>query len=148
MLVALMFAPEAAVGRAVDGQDHHHDAPHGGTLIELGDHFAHLELMFDAGTGTVTAWILDGGAEAPIRLTQPTLAIIIDAPPALANRPLELQARASVLTGERVGDSSEFVFTHQGLRGLERITGRVIEVTVRGATFRDLRFDVPAGAHP
>ncbi|MBK7495896.1 MAG: hypothetical protein IPI28_11060 [Candidatus Omnitrophica bacterium] len=40
--------------------DHHHAAPHGGTMVALGDHMAHLELVLDSQNGTLTAYILDG----------------------------------------------------------------------------------------
>jgi len=133
------------VAVADDEAGHAHHAPHGGTLVELGDHFAHLELLFDAGGGIVTLWVLDGEAEQAVRLTQETVAIIVDAPASVVDRPLELLARASSLTGERVGDASEFALTHGALRGLPALSGRILEMTVRGQAFQDVRFDLPAG---
>lgn len=128
------------------GGGHAHDAPHDGTLVELGEHVAQLELKLDPASGLLTLWIFDGHAEHPIRVTQPTVAVILDTPPALANRPLELAARANTLTGERVGDASEFAVTHEALRGVTTVSGRVIEVTVRGGAFRDVRFNLPAAS--
>ena len=55
---------------AEGGHGHTHEAPHGGTLVAVGDHFAHLEIVLDPETGKMTAYVLDGEAENPIRLKQ------------------------------------------------------------------------------
>ena len=55
------------------GQAHHHEhtAPHGGTLVALGEEFGHLELLLNKETGELTAYVLDGEAEKPVRLGAP-----------------------------------------------------------------------------
>ena len=138
--------PPTAEAETEAAGDHAHDAPHDGTLVELGDHIGQLELKLDPASGRLTLWILDGHAEHPVRVTQPSVAVLLDAPSTIANRPLELTARANVLTGERVGDASEFAFTHEALRGLSTVSGRIIEVTVRGSAFRDVRFNLLAAS--
>jgi hypothetical protein len=117
---------------------HAHAAPHGGTLVELGDHLAMLEFVVDAGAGTLTVYVLDGGAEQAVRIAQPTIAVTFDAPQALAGQTLTLAAKANVLTGETVGDTSEFVMTHPALKGQATFSARVSEIVVKGQTFRDL----------
>jgi hypothetical protein len=107
--------------------------------VELGEEFAHVELILDPGLGTITAYVLDGEAEQAVRIAQTSLAIVLDGPTGLANRSLELLPRASVLTGERVGDASEFALSHDALRGLRRVTGRLLTITVRGRTFHETR---------
>lgn len=47
---------------------HHHGAPHGGTLIVLGAHTAHLELLLDPGEGRLTVYLLDADAAHPYAL--------------------------------------------------------------------------------
>ena len=49
---------------------HEHHAPHKGTLVEFGEEFAHLELVIDAATGRVSAYVLDGEAEKSVRIGQ------------------------------------------------------------------------------
>ena len=47
---------------------HVHTAPHGGMLIELGDHAYNLELLRDPASGKITVWVLDGHAENFVRI--------------------------------------------------------------------------------
>jgi hypothetical protein len=125
---------------------HEHHAPHGGTLVELGSEFAHVELVLDSATGTLTAYVLDGEAEESVRLTQPSLKIAIENPaPGVPGAPapvahLDLLARADVLTGETVGDTSEFSATSQSLRGRTGVKGAIEDITVKGEEFRAVPF--------
>ena len=52
---------------AHDHHHHHHDeehkAPHGGTLVALGDHQYHAEIAWDETAKTITVYVLDGEAE-------------------------------------------------------------------------------------
>lgn len=132
-------APASAAATEAAGETGHaHAAPHGGTLIELGDHFAFLEFVLDAATGTVTLYVLDGGAEQAVRIAQPSVSLAFDAPSGVAGQTLELAALANVLTGEAVGDTSQFAVTHEGLKDQTAFTARVVEVSVKGQPFRDL----------
>jgi hypothetical protein len=53
---------------------------------------------------------------------------------------MELAARASILTGETVGDSSEFSVTAPSLIDLRNAKGRLGEIVVKGHEFRDVQF--------
>src|SRR5580692_2910328 len=53
--------------------EHEHKAPHGGSLVELGEEFGHVELVSDPGSGKITAYILDGEAEESVKIQQPEL---------------------------------------------------------------------------
>jgi hypothetical protein len=119
---------------------HEHHAPHGGTLVELGSEFAHVELVLDAATGTLTAYVLDGEAEESVRLTQPSLKIAIENPAPGAVDHLDLLARADVLTGETVGDTSEFSAMSPSLRGRTGVKGKIEDITVKGEEFRAVTF--------
>jgi hypothetical protein len=136
-------ASPASGSRAAEG--HEHTAPHGGALVELGDELAHLEIVLTASNGTLTAYALDGEAERPVRLAQPSLEIVVTkegAPPlTLALRPV-----ASELTGERAGDTSQFTVTSSELRDLVRFEGRIQTVNIRGQEFRDVAFRFPEGS--
>jgi hypothetical protein len=62
------------------GHHHHHHAekgPHEGTLVAIGQDDAHLEIVLDAKTGTLTAYVLDGAAEKPIAITQKSLQLAL-----------------------------------------------------------------------
>jgi hypothetical protein len=119
---------------------HQHRAPHGGVLVELGGEAAHVELVLDPDAGSLTAYILDGEAEESVRLKQSSVTIAIDTSGSSAAQVLELPARANILTGETVGDSSEFSATSPSLLGMKSIRGRIVDIVVKGQDFRDVRF--------
>ncbi len=134
---AKLPAGRAAVSPA-PAASHEHEAPHGGMLVELGDEFAHVELVLDGASGRLTAFVLDGEAERSVRVSQPELAVQVRA----AGREvrLVLKAVANPLTGESVGDSSEFAAEEPSLRGLAGLAGRLEAVSVRGTRFDDVPF--------
>jgi len=121
-----------------DDDGHAHDAPHGGVLVELGDHFGFLEVVLDAEAGSLTAYVLDGGAEQAVRIAQPSISFTFETPQAIASQTLVLTAKANVLTGETVGDTSEFSIIHSAFKGQTMLSARVGELTVKGQTFKDL----------
>jgi len=53
---------------------------------------------------------------------------------------VELPARADVLTGETVGDSSEFSMTMASMIGRKSVNGRIADIVVKGQEFRDVQF--------
>jgi hypothetical protein len=134
--------PPAASAPAAAVEEHGHHAPHGGVLVGLEDDFGQVELALDSASGTLTAYMLDGEAEESVRLKQPSLTVVIDAPApgSGAAQTLELAARADILTGETVGDSSEFSATSPSLRGAGSLKGTILDITVKGREFRNLRF--------
>jgi hypothetical protein len=128
------------------GAEHEHRAPHGGTLIELGEEFAHVELVLDRAAGQITAYVLDGEAEQPVRLEQASLTLTLsDLPPAGGETDVILQAVENVLTGETVGRTSQFRGASDRLKGVERFRGVVADVSVRGRTFTSVAFRFPEG---
>ena len=52
---------------------HHHEAPHGGCLVVMGNEFAHLELVLDEDSGLLQAYVLDGMAVMGTRVQMPEL---------------------------------------------------------------------------
>lgn len=131
--------PDAVPAAAVETTtDHAHEAPHGGMLVEVGNHFAYLELVLDAEAGSLTVYVLDAEAEQAVRITQPTIGVTFDAPERMTGQALTLEGKANVLTGETVGDTSQFGVTDAALKGISVNGVRIREVTVKGQTFRDL----------
>lgn len=138
-------APEAPGAK---GDAHHeHEAPHGGNLVEFGEEFAHLELVLDGSTGRLTTYALDGEAEQPARLAQPSIALditIANAPSPIA---VTLQPVENALTGEKAGDTSQFSATVSHLKGRSAFSGVVTALTIRGRTFSRVPFTYPAEDH-
>ena len=124
----------------IPATEHEHHAPHGGTLVGLGSEFAHVELVLDSAGGSLTAYVLDGDAEESVRIKQPFLSLAIRNTPTGAIEHLELAARADVLTGETVGDTSEFSVTSPSLGGRSALKGSIDDITVKGEEFRGVPF--------
>jgi hypothetical protein len=118
-------------------QGHEHKAPHGGTLVELGEEFAHVELVRDVAAGTLTAYVLDGEAEQAVRIAQPAIELRIDAP---VLRHLEMKGRESALTGERAGDTSEFAAPDDAFKAAGPLRGAIVTIVVKGNTFTNVPF--------
>lgn len=95
-------------------------------LVELGDEVAHVELVFESATGKVTAYVLDGEAEKPIRLEQKE--IVLKA----ATGEVALQAVGSPLTGEKPGDTSQFEGQSDRLKGVKELDGMLVRIVVKG----------------
>lgn len=140
--------PSAHAGEAgqdKDGHAHHHEhkAPHDGTVVELGEEAAHLELVLDPAAGRLRAYVLDGELENFIRVKDAALALAVR--DATGERAIILAAVADPATGETVGDTSLFEASAEWLKTTPRFDAVVREVTVRGATYRDVAFKFPEG---
>jgi len=120
---------------------HSHEPPHGGVMIELGDHVAHAEFVFDPDAGSLRAYFLDGEAEGGLRMTAETIPVTIT-PEEGEPFTVELAAQANELTGETAGDTSEFAVTDDRLQGLSSFNG-VFSASARGMSFTDATFRYP-----
>jgi hypothetical protein len=118
---------------------HEHKARHGGTLVEIGEEFAHVEVVLDSETGKLTAYVLDGEVEKSERLKQGTLTVKVN------GKPVELAGVANELTGEKAGDTSEFSAESPMLKGVKAFDGVIVEIAVRGKAFKDVSFKFPQG---
>jgi hypothetical protein len=119
--------------------EHEHSAPHGGTLIELGEEFAHIEVVLDTATGRLTAYALDGEAEEAIRIKQTEIEIAVKNLEAT----IKLSGVANVLTGETPDDSSEFSGQSESLRGATDFAGVIKTISIKGKEFKDIAFNFP-----
>ena len=124
---------------------HEHTAPHGGTLVVLGEEFAHVEFVLEKATGKLTAYILDGEAEKPIRLTENTIGLKINQLNSEQTLPLQLNAVANVLTGETEGDTSQFEGQLDALAGVTEFHAEIASIAVKGQIFTDVDFKFPEG---
>jgi hypothetical protein len=124
------------------GPGHAHTAPHGGVLVELGEHEFNLEFAFDGKRGVLQAWMLDGHAENFVRVPLPGFEV--EARAGAEARVLDFVAVADTMTGETVGDTATFEAAAEWLRDAKAFDGRVKAITVRGNTYRDVTFKLSA----
>jgi hypothetical protein len=132
---------KAPGGEAHAGHNHSHahvhTAPHGGTLVELGDHAFNVELLRDPATGKLTAWILDAHAENFVRIASPAIEVV--AMPGGKFTPLSLAAVANPATGETVGSTSQFEVQADWLKTSGPFSG-IVTVEIRGTKFEKVAF--------
>ena len=140
-LLALVFA--AALLSTAYAHEHH--PPHQGVLIVLGKEFAHLELVLDKTTGTVSAYSLDGEVENAEPLKQAQIVLKITPKNGGAAFDLALKAVENPLTGETVGNTSEFKGQSDALKDLDKFAGVITAISTKGADFKDVAFDFPEG---
>ena len=100
--------------------------------MEVGEEYAHLELLWDVGKGTLTAYVLDGECESSLRLEQTELQLQGNGWKG------SLKAVASPLSGETVGDTSQFSGSLPALRGRTQWNGAIRSLTVQGRTLENL----------
>jgi hypothetical protein len=111
---------------------HSHRAPHGGTLVELGDHLYNVELVRDRTAGKLTAWIFDAHAENRVRIQSPTIDLI--AMPGGQFTRLPLEPVANPATGETIGDTSQFEAQADFLKTAGEFAG-IVSVEIKGTRF-------------
>ena len=121
------------------GGGHAHRAPHGGTLVELGEHAYNLELVRDD-SGKLTAYVLDGHAENFIRIPAPAIEVV--ASPGGEKKSLTLRAVANPATGETVGDTSQFEAQADWLKGKAEIPATIPALEIRGAKFSNVALKI------
>ncbi len=128
---------EPAAADSASGAGHHHRAPHGGQLVELGDHQFNLEFKYDMARGMLQVWVLDGHAENFIRVGM-TLFDVQEV--GGLQRTISLRAVANEMTGEKPGDTSAFEGEARWLGEVGHFDGVVKAIRIRDTDFRDIKF--------
>jgi hypothetical protein len=135
-------APGPSAETAKKTDEHGHSAPHGGALVELGEEFAHVEMVLDAATGKLSAYALDGEAEKSVRVKQSEIEVAVKNPAIT----IKLGGVANTLTGETAGDTSEFSGQSDRLIGATDFDGVIKTISIKGKQFNDVEFNFPKGA--
>lgn len=135
--------PEAQAPVTTPAAKHQHHPPHGGTPVVLGAELYHLELVLDAASGRLSAYVLDGEMEEFIRIAAPSLEISVTA--GGQPRTLVLSAVASPATGETVGNTSLFEVQADWLKTMREFDGVLTRIEVRGTAFTAVAFNFPKG---
>ncbi len=120
---------------------HLHHAAHGGHLIEVGAHQANIEVLFDAKTGQVDVYILGPHAERSLRLADKLIPVQFTLGEEVVEA--ELQAQASALSGETVGDTSHFQLTDERLVDQKSVLMVVPSLSLFGETFTNINGTLP-----
>jgi hypothetical protein len=135
------MSPEEAGGMSAESSTMAHPPPHGGRAVKVGD-AAQLEFVLDPSSGLLTAYVLDPMGHATMRTTAKTIELEV-APPGGQPTPLSLASTANGLTGDTVGNSSQFGGTLPALKGASSFTGVIKSFSVNGQTFSDVKFSYP-----
>lgn len=107
----------------------HAHGPHGGHVLEVGDHVAHLEVLHDEEAGKLTLYVLGSDVKTPLPVAKPPQLKLTT-----ASGPKVLDTQASDESG------SVFTVTDAALKGHEP-EGR-IAIEVNGKTYNpDLEHD-------
>ena len=155
-LTAAAACSQGEAGHDAGGEEEHHHAhaaQFGGSLVELGDHYANLEFVCDAETGAVELYTWDAHVQTSQRSTTESLSLSItphyhgEEGEGVEPFTMSLAPRVTKTSGETVGDSSKFTGQHDSLKGLDHFSVIVAEVTLKGQTFTDVEFLHPADAH-
>jgi hypothetical protein len=116
-------------------------APHGGTVLKLGP-TASLEFVHDPSSGLLTAYVLDGSSTTTMRI--PAKAIDLQLTLSAGSKvDLSLASTANGLTGDAVGNSSQFGGTQAALKGVTVFSGVVKALSAGGQTYSNVSFDYP-----
>ena len=124
---------------------HEHTAPHGGTLVVLGEEFAHVEFVLEEATGKLTGYVLDSEAEKPVRLAQRAIELKINRLKSVETVSVQLKAVANVLTGETESDTSQYEGQTDALKGVTEFHAQIVSIAVKGQHFADIDFEFPEG---
>ena len=122
---------------------HEHHPPHGGTPVVLGDEVYHLELVRDASTGRLQAFVFDGELENFIRSAAGSFEVV--ATVGGEARTLRFSAVANPATGETAGDSSLFEAQADWLKTTANFDAVLTTLTVQGSVFSQVKFNFPQG---
>jgi hypothetical protein len=132
---------------------HHHPdkGPHDGALVAIGDEEAHLEIVLDADSGTLKAYVLDGEAEKAVAIKQANLQIaytLAKAEDATDEGGLPADATIVMLAAVNAtanGMASEFEGQADDLKGAAKFAASVTAVAVGGKQFKNVAFKYPEG---
>ena len=128
------------------GGEHHHEAKYGGTLVEIGQHEFNLEVVRDAATGTLNAYVLDGHVANFVRVPLESFEVIVkvgDRTEKLTFKPV-----ANAATGETAGNTSQFQAQADWLKTADSFEGVLKEIAIRGNTYTFVAFKFPKSDPP
>lgn len=131
---ATPHALDAATARIFESVESHADTPpHGGVVVELGDHAAHAEVVMVPDTGELRVHILDGEGQPGKRIAQPSVLVDVET----SGRVVTLELKAAPDAGESVGDASRFSAISEDLLRAGGATVTLRWILVDGVVYSD-----------
>jgi hypothetical protein len=141
------------------GHEHHHaeKGPHGGALVAFGDDVAHLEVVFDADAGKITAYVLDGEAEKPLKIKADKLQLTFVAghhheeakdkkPEAKDEDDKTGAVTLAAVDADADGMATQFAGAADDLKGAEEFEAVLESIRFDKIEFEKQRFKWPEGA--
>jgi hypothetical protein len=122
---------------------HEHKPPHGGTPVVLGHEEYHVELVLEAATGTMQAYVMNGELEEFVRVSAPSFEVA--AQRAGGEETLVFKAVPNRATGETVGDTSFFTAQAEWLKTAKTFDAVLKELKVQGSVYQNVAFNFPKG---
>ena len=148
MMAALICALAAGCGdkpaaAPLAAHKHEHKPPHGGTPVVLGEEEYHVELVLDAASGTLDAYVFDGELENFVRVAAESFNVAVRLPD--KEEVLVFKAVPNTATGEKIGDTSLFETQAEWLKTRTNFDATLKELTVKGKTYQNIVFNFPKG---
>ena len=118
---------------------HVHVAPHGGTLVEIGDHAYNVDLLLDAATGTLHGWLLNAHAKGVTDVAKTTMKSF--------EAIVTVQGKKETLVFRAVppADGSAFDAQADWLKTVTEFDGIFPRLVIDGETFNGTAFNFPKG---
>lgn len=148
-------APAAGHDEGKEAHDHahHHHAetgPHQGTLVAIGEDAAHLEILLDAETGKLTAYVLDGEAKNTVAIKQATLELGVsigqgDAAKKKGELPDVHTITLTAVAPNEQGEATGFTGHSDELKGAKEFDAALSTITVAGKEHNGVSFNFPKG---
>ena len=122
---------------------HEHKPPHGGTAVELGNEEYHIELVLDAASGKLQAYVMDGELENFVRIAPPSFEIA--ARLGDQTETLVFNAVANSATCETIGDTALFEVQAGWLKTAKNFDAILKQLNVKGKNYENVAFNFPKG---
>jgi len=128
------------------GHHHHHaeKGPHGGTLVAVGEEAAHLEIVLDAATGKLTAYVLDGAAKKAVELQQDTIDLGFSVQKEGAKKD-DLPEFRDLILKQSADSNSEYTGQSDDLKGLKEFGAAIGSITIGDKAYKNVEFRFPEG---
>jgi len=117
-------------------------APHGGTLVSLGEQQYHLELVLDRRSGMLRVHVLDADARNLVRVDWRNLELTFRLEAGLES--ILLNAVANEATGDTAGNAATFAGLAPWLQRGAALAGVVPALTIQGQSVPSTTFVIPA----
>lgn len=130
---------------------HHHHAekgPHGGALVALPGDAAHLEVVLDAETGKLTAYVLDGEAKEPVSVKHESLTIAFTLPKSEDKKdeiPEQSTITLTAVDAADDGTAKEFAGQSDDLKNAKEFDAALTAISVGGKEHKGISFNYPKG---